>query len=202
MTGKRTGLAATVRRAVRSLSASGIPYCVIGATALAVRGLPRMSRDLDVTVLLDDAEAAWAALRAAGLEATTPTGSPEDPEAMVVWTDPRTGVGVDLRVAAGDPEAAAIDEATLAEVFGVQGRVATIEHLLLLYLYSNQPKHLGDFASIVRSGLADVGAAERKLALMHTEMLSAWSERLHAVRHPQPSPPRPGPRKRRRPPGT
>jgi hypothetical protein len=75
MSGKRTGLAATVRRALRALAKAEVPHCVIGATALAVRGLPRMTRDLDVAVLLDGAPRAWEALRRAALRASTPTGS-------------------------------------------------------------------------------------------------------------------------------
>jgi hypothetical protein len=38
--GLKTGLAKTVRRAIKALDASGVAYCVIGAAALAVRGLP------------------------------------------------------------------------------------------------------------------------------------------------------------------
>jgi len=122
VTGGRTGLDVTVRRALAALKASGAPFCVVGATALAVRGLPRMTR--------------------------------------------------------------------------VQAPVATLEHLLLLYLYSNQPKHLGDFAAIVISGRADLGAAERKLADIHPEMLPEWRRRVQEARQPPPAPPRPAPRKR------
>jgi hypothetical protein len=63
MTGRTTGLARTVRRALASLAKAEIPHCVIDATALAVRGLPRMTRDLDVAVMIDDAVAAIDALR-------------------------------------------------------------------------------------------------------------------------------------------
>lgn len=195
--GKRTGLAATVRRALAALNRAEVPYCVIGATALAVRGLPRMTRDLDVAVLLDDAPAAWDALRGAGLEASTPTGSREEPESMVVFVDGKSGVEVDLLAAAGDPEATAIDQAGVVKVFGTSAPVATLEHLLLLYLYSNQPKHLGDFASIVQSNLADLALAERQLASMHEEMLGEWQRRVRAVLHPPAAPPRP-PRRARR----
>jgi hypothetical protein len=171
---------------------------VIGATALAVRGLPRMTRDLDVAVMIDDAAAAIDALRRAGLRAATPTGSADDPEPMV-FVDPRTQVEVDLLVAAGDPEATAIDQALQATVFGVRAPVATLESLLLLYLYSNQPKHLGDFAAIVQSERADLARAERALALMHEEMLAEWRSRVKQARSPAPAPARPPPRSRRKP---
>lgn len=85
----------------------------------------------------------------------------------------------DLLVASGDPEAIAIDQGTIKQVFGVRAPVATLEHLLLLYLYSNQPKHLGDFAAIVQSKLADLARAEKLLAVMHPEMLVEWRDRVH-----------------------
>ena len=48
MTGKKTGLARTIRKALKAVRSSKVRFSVIGATALAVRGLPRMSRDLDL----------------------------------------------------------------------------------------------------------------------------------------------------------
>ncbi|MBM4362918.1 MAG: hypothetical protein FJ104_09580, partial [Deltaproteobacteria bacterium] len=189
--GKRTGLAGTVRRALSAMRRARVPFCVIGASALAVRGLPRMTRDLDLVVLVDDAVAAWAALEGCGLEASTPKGTAEDPEAMVVFVDPKSGVEVDLLVAAGDPEATVLDEAPLAVLFGARAPVAELEHLLLLYLYSNQPKHLGDFAAIVQSRRADLGRVERLLADIHPEMLPALGSRLRAALEPAPAPARP-----------
>ncbi len=79
VTGRRTGLAASVRRALRALSEAEVPYAVIGATALAVRGLPRMTRDLDVVVVLEDAFPALDALEAAGFRSVTPVNRSEDP---------------------------------------------------------------------------------------------------------------------------
>jgi hypothetical protein len=155
-----------------------------------------MTRDLDVVVLMDHAPQAWKALAGAALRASTPTGSPEDPEPMVVFVDPKTGVEVYLLVAAGDPEAAMIDEAPSAGVFGVKAPVATFEHLLLMYLYSDQPKHMGDFAAIVRSGRADLVRVERALRGMHPEVLPEWRRRVRQAKSPPPAPPRP-PRRRR-----
>lgn len=118
-----------------------------------------------------------------------------------MFVDPVTDVEVDLLVASGDPEATVVDQARPALVFGSSAPVASLEHLLLLYLYSNQPKHLGDFASIVQSGRADLKLAERTLALMHREMLPEWRRRVKQAQAPAPAPPRPPARRaRRRPP--
>lgn len=176
---------------------SRVPYAVIGAAALSVRGLPRMTRDLDVVVLVDDAAKAVRALRAAGLRAETPTGTARAPEPMIVFVDPSTGVEVDLRVAAGDPEATVVDQAPRTTLFGASAPVATLEHLLVLYLYSNQPKHLGDFAAIIQSGRADLARAESLLAIVHPEMLRTWKGRVLQVREPAPAPARPPPRRRK-----
>lgn len=191
VTGKKTGLARTIRKALKAIRTSKVRFSVIGATALAVRGLPRMSRDLEVVVMIDDADAAIAALRQAGLRALTPTHDDDEPQPMIVFVDPATDVEVDLLVAAGDPEATVIDQAELATVFGTQAPVASLEHLLLLYLYSNQPKHLGDFASIVQSGRVDLESVERTLTVMHRETLPTLRSRVKAARTPPPAPPRP-----------
>jgi hypothetical protein len=196
VTGRTTGLTRTIRRALRAMKAARVPYCVVGATALAVRGLPRMTGDLDLVVLIGDASRAIAALRAAGLRSETPAGAITEREPMVVFVDPTTGVEVDLLCAVGDPEATVIDEAPHAKVFGTTARVATLEHLLLLYLYSNQPKHLGDFARIVQSGRANLGVVEHTLQFMHPEMLGPLRRRIRQARAPRPAPPKPS-RKRR-----
>lgn len=58
-------------------------------------------------------------------------------------------------------------------------------------LYSNQPKHLGDFARIVTDTRVDIGAVERYLADVHPEMLPEFSQRVQQARAPKPDPPRP-----------
>lgn len=110
---------------------------------------------------------------------------------MVVFVDPATGVEVDLLAANGNPETTVIREARPATVFGARAPVASLEHLLLLYLYSNQPRHLGDFASIVQSGKADLKKAGRLLREMHREMVPDWNRRVKQALSPPPAPPRP-----------
>jgi hypothetical protein len=69
--------------------------------------------------------------------------------------------------------------------------VATLEQLLLLYLYSNQPKHLGDFARIVTESDVDLLAVERYLDEVHPELLPELRDRVRLARTPKPAPPRP-----------
>jgi hypothetical protein len=94
-------------------------------------------------------------------------------------------------VAAGEPESTIVAEAPTATAFGVRAPVATLEHLVLMYLYSNQPRHMGDLARIVTETTVDLAAVERFLAEVHPEMLAVLRERVRAARHPAPPPPRP-----------
>lgn len=104
----------------------------------------------------------------------------------------RKGGGeVDILVAAAEPESTVVCEAPAAQVFGVQAPVAALEHLALMYLYSNQPKHLGDFARIVTETAVDLAAVERYLADVHPEMLPELRDRVRLARNPPAPPPRP-----------
>ena len=192
VTGRRTGLAEQARRALRALKAAKIPHAVIGAAALAARGLPRMTKDLDVVVMTSDAFAALDALRNAGFRSVTPVRQSENPEQWYVLV--HQGSEVDLLVAAGEPESTVVAEATPARIFGVSAPIATLEHLLLMYLYSNEPRHLGDFARIVTETDADLDAVVRFLKSVHPEMLPVFRQRVRNAKQPPPPPPRPKPR--------
>lgn len=166
VSGRRTGLAAYARRALRALKAKRVRHAVIGATALAVRGLPRMTRDLDVLV---PREHGFSARKAVML----------------------LGSRVHVRFAAGEPETSIVSDAPKSLVFGVRAPVATLEHLLLLYLYSNKPKHHGDFARIVTETSANLGVVERYLSEVHPAMVPELRDRVVQARSPKPAPPRP-----------
>jgi hypothetical protein len=103
----------------------------------------------------------------------------------------RAGSEVDLRVAAEEPESTVIAEATRASIFGIVAPVATLEHLALMYLYSNQPRHLSDLARIVTESQVDLGKVRRFLEEVHPEMLPVLDERIRAAKEPPPPPPRP-----------
>ena len=196
MTGRRTALGEVAARALSALAQADVPHAVIGATALGVRGLPRNTRDLDIVVTIDDAWTTLDALEQAGFASATPVDRQAEPEPMYVMTSPE-GTDVDVLVAAGEPESSVIAEAELASVFGVQTPVASLEHLLLMYLYSNQLKHLGDFARIVTEGEPDLVTVERYLSDVHPEMLGAFRDRVRDARTPRPAPDRPTRRRSR-----
>ncbi len=194
VTGKKTTFAADSRRALRALLKAEVPFAVIGATALAARGLPRMTKDLALVVTTDDAWEALSSLEAAGFVSAAPIDRSDEPEPMYVLT--RGSSEVDLLVASGEPESTVVAEASITKVFGVDAPTATLEHLVLMYLYSNQLRHHADLARIVVEAKADLAEVERYLAEVHPEMLSVLRERVHVARNPPPAPARPPARKR------
>jgi hypothetical protein len=169
ITGKRTNFALLVRQTLRALNAADVSFAVVGPVALAVHGFPRMSETLDVVVAAEHALYGRRALK--------------------------RRQRVNVLVASAEPESTVVAEAKRAEVFGVRAPVATLEHLVLMYLYSNQPRHLGDLARIVTETQVDLSAVERYLAEVHPEMLAVLRDRVRAARNPPPEPKRP-PRRR------
>ncbi len=154
-----------------------------------------MTRDLDVVVLQEDGFAALDALLRAGFVSATPVKRDEEPEPMYVLH--RGKDEVDLLVASGEPESTVVAEATRAKVFGTKAPVATLEHLVLMYLYSNQPRHIGDLARIVTESDVRLADVERYLMEVHPEMLSVLRDRVQAARNPPPAPKRPQRRRRK-----
>ncbi len=116
MTGKKTSLVATARRALRALNRADVPFAVIGATALGVRGLARFTADLDVVVAREDAFAALTALDDAGF-AADPTIEPDaEPEAMYVMRNQPRHLGDLARIVLETTVDLALVERYLAEV--------------------------------------------------------------------------------------
>lgn len=190
VTGERTDLGKQAGRALKALAEAEISHVVIGAMALAVRGLPRFTRDLDIVVMVEEAFPALRALEAAGYHSVAPVTEADGPEPMYVL-EHEDGAEVDLLVAAAEPESSIVSEAESALVFGVSAPVASLEHLLLMYLYSNQPKHLGDFARIVTETEVDLARVERYLSEVHPEMLETLARRVDEARNPPAPPARP-----------
>lgn len=110
---------------------------------------------------------------------------------------------LDALLAAGFSSATPVNRDEEAEPMYVLHRrkdevapVATLEHLVLMYLYSNQPRHMGDLARIVTESDVRLGDVERYLMEVHPEMLAVLRERVQAARNPPPAPPRPKHRRR------
>lgn len=134
------------------LDTLGWPYMIIGGIAVAARGRPRMTSDVDVTVAVPEGGEAMLIerCRAAGFRPL-----PEDPVAFVVshhvlpvMADDSSRV--DLIVAGSPYEFQAIARATEVDISGLLLRVATAEDVVIHKLVAGRPEDLGDARSVVR----------------------------------------------------
>lgn len=78
-------------RVAAILDEAGARYAVVGAAALAARGVARSTRDVDLLALADTCldAARWAPLAEAGIDVTIARGDAEDPLSGVVRSPPR-----------------------------------------------------------------------------------------------------------------
>jgi hypothetical protein len=143
-----------------------VPFAVIGAAALAVHGVTRGTRDLDLFALAPEClePGTWRALAAAGVTVGIRRGDADDPLAGVVrFTVAREGP-VDLVVGKSPWQAAIPDRAGPAVVAGVRVPVARASDIVLLKLYGGGPQDAWDIAQLLNAGdrealLAEVDAA-------------------------------------------
>src|SRR5438034_468676 len=121
-------LVATIGRTVRALRWAKIDFAVIGAVALGARGHRRFTEDVDLLVDPAERRQALEVLNSLGISRA---GGFYD-QYLTQLKDKKTGAGVDLLFAVGDPEESARAEATSISVEGVKAPTAQAEYLVWL----------------------------------------------------------------------
>jgi len=109
------------------LDARGLRWFVFGAQAVAVRGAPRATQDLDVTVEIerDELPALIASLASEGVRHRYPELADELlAAASVLPLAHASGMEIDLVVAGSGLEAIALERATRVDIDGVSAPVA------------------------------------------------------------------------------
>jgi hypothetical protein len=153
------------------------PFALIGAAALAVHGVTRSTRDLDLLVsdpaCLDAAY--WARLREAGIDVTVRCGEPDDPLAGVVRTR-MLGETVDVVVGRPAWQREIASRAVAAEIDGVSVPVARPADLVLLKLYAGGPQDAWDIEQLL--GAIDsaelVEEVDRRVAGLPDDARALW----------------------------
>jgi hypothetical protein len=135
-----------------SLDRAGIPSMVVGGLAVSVWGEPRLTRDVDVKVLLrrDEAERL---LKALGPDYSSLSGPPGESLARVGFAFFRDKLGTRIDVLLADTS---FDESALARAVrceleqGKSGRVCAAEDLIVYKMISDRPRDRADAESVVR----------------------------------------------------
>lgn len=153
-----SAVAETLRALARVLDGRGLRWFVFGAQALVVRGAPRTTQDVDVTVEIERSrlEELTEALAAAGFAHRYPEIADElrDRSAVVPLVH-TSGMDVDLVLAGSGLETLALDRATRVEIAGVAAPVAHSTDLAVMKTLAGRGKDLDDLRSLLAAGEVD-----------------------------------------------
>lgn len=149
----------------------GLRWFVFGAQALAVRGIPRQTLDVDVTVALPlDALAE----RLASLATHRLSSRPADPVAFaerygVLPLLHASGITIDVILAGTPFETEAMSRATPADILGVRVPVVSAEDLVVYKLGSDRPQDAQDARAVIARNAASLDTAYVRRHLIDLE---------------------------------
>lgn len=165
-----------------------IPFVVIGAAAMAVHGVSRSTRDLDLLALAPECldAATWAPLRAAGVEVRIRRGDADDPLAGAVRFTASGERPLDIVVGKRPWQEAVLARHGDAEIEGVRVPVASSAGLILLKLYAGGPQDAWDVAQLLEGpGRAPlIAEVEASLDALPESARRLWLQILGTDRHP------------------
>ena len=167
------------------LEAIGAPNCLIGAHAMAARGYPRFTVDIDLLTtdprVLD--RATWAELERDGAAVEPRRGDADDPLAGVVHFLLADASDVDLVLAKWKWEAGVIERAEKMSVMGIDLPVPRTSDLILLKLAAGGYLDLRDAAALL--GLGDregvVREVEANIDDVRPDVRALWRELLASL---------------------
>ena len=181
-----SAVADTLGVLVRVLDSRRIGWFVFGAQAVAVRGAPRATQDVDITVQIERSRLRELidALAAEGLRHRYPDIADELLDRGAVLPLIHTcGMEVDLVVAGSGLEALALGRATRVAIEGVEVPVAHATDLVVMKVLSGRGKDLDDVRSLLASGDVDQDEARDLLgqlqrALAQSDLLPRLEEAI------------------------
>jgi hypothetical protein len=171
----------------RVLDAIAAPYALIGAHAMAARGYPRFTVDVDL--LTTDPRVlereTWSPLTQAGAVVEPRRGDQDDPLAGVVHILLADGTDVDVVLGRWKWESDIIARAeTLTVAEGVRIRVPRTADLILLKLAAGGFMDLRDAAALIEVAGRDVVVqeVESRIDEVCPDVRAAWTELLASSR--------------------
>jgi hypothetical protein len=173
-----------VEPVLRVLASLGAPHALIGGHALAARGYPRFTVDVDL--LTSDARVlnagVWETLRREGADVDARRGDADDPLGGAVHILLPDGTDVDLIVARWQWEADVVARATPMRIGNTEIPVPETGDLILLKLAAGGYLDLRDAAALLALGNRDtiVGDVERHIDEVRPDIRDRWRELLAA----------------------
>jgi hypothetical protein len=178
----------TIEHVKRVLELLGVPHALIGAHAMAARGYPRFTVDIDLLTTdprVLDADV-WAELERDGATVEPRRGDAEDPLAGVVHIQLSEESDIDVVVGKWAWEARVVARAERMTVMGTDIPVARTSDLILLKLAAGGYLDLHDAGALVSLGdrVALVREVEAHVGEVHPEVTTLWRELLASIPDP------------------
>lgn len=139
-------------RITRALDQEKVPYMLIGGLAVLRYGEPRFTKDVDLTVGLDEREATrvLAAMKRAGLSCIA-----ERPEQLVMrsfflpFVEDSTRITIDVAFGRTMFEVEALAKSKTVRINGERVRVCSPEHLIVHKIIASRPRDIDDVRGIL-----------------------------------------------------
>ena len=166
------------------LDALGVRYALIGAHAMAARGYPRFTLDVDLLTtdsrVLDASQ--WTALERDGAQVDARRGDADDPLGGVVHLLLRDGTDVDIVVGKWKWETDLVERAEAISIGGAPIGVPCTGDLILLKLAAGGTLDLRDAAALLTIGDRDrvVQEVEAYIDEVRPDVRDAWRDLLTA----------------------
>ncbi len=141
-----------LRDLVAWLKAKRVQGLIIGGVAASILGRPRVTRDVDALVLMDEQD--WDGFLTAGLtfgfvaRVTHPLDFARKAKVLLVRHEP-SGIDVDITFGTLPFEKEAITNAFWIDIRGVRLPLPTAEDLIIMKAVAHRPRDLADIESIV-----------------------------------------------------
>ena len=181
-----SALGDALRSLAHVIDGRGLGWFVFGAQAVAVRGAPRATQDVDVTVQVDPGQLdeLVADLESEGLRHRYPELADEllATGSVIPLVHP-SGMEIDLIVAGSGLEALALSRATRATIDGVVVPVARATDLVVMKVLAGRGKDLEDVRALIAGGEVDTAEVRDLLgqleaALGQSDLLPAFQAAL------------------------
>ena len=184
-----SALADTLDALARVLDGHGVPWFVFGAQAVSVRGAPRATQAVDVTLDVERPRLRELIreLESEGLRHRFPDIAEELlAEGAVIPLVHASGMEVDLVLAGSGLETLALGRATRVAIDGVVVPVAHATDLVVMKVLAGRGKDLEDLRSLIASGDADLDEARDLLgqlerALGQSDLLAMLEEAIREL---------------------
>lgn len=145
-------LLAALRDLVAWLQATHVPGAIIGGVAASLLGRPRVTRDIDAVVLLDEKD--WVPFLGTGMQLgfvprlSDPLGFAHTARVLLVRHE-SSGIDIDIAFGALPFEEEAISRAVWRDIGGISLPLPVPEDLIIMKAVAHRPRDMADIESIL-----------------------------------------------------